>query len=93
VDLDFFWRGAGSVPNADEELSRLCEWFWIEAAKKGLLEDGKNKIEFNRKGRPSPYYRMAMGLPQKDAAELWPAFRYPQHLGASAEGDRAVLRF
>lgn len=49
VDLDFLWRGAGSVLKADEELSRLCDWFWLEAAKQGLLDDGKNKIESSQK--------------------------------------------
>lgn len=49
VDLDFVWNGAGSVLKADEELSRVCEWFWDEARKMELLEVGTRRVIESRK--------------------------------------------
>lgn len=63
VDLDFIWNGAGSVLKDDQGLSRLCSWFWSAAEAKGLLEDGKRKIDSARKSEAFSMLLGAEGLP------------------------------
>lgn len=62
VDLDFVWRGAGSVLKGDVEHSRLCEWFWCEAEKMGLLGEGEKQIDSARKADAFALLRESGGL-------------------------------